>query len=280
MSSEGLRIDLSRFGIRRTIRLEGVLVEELVSSSAPLLFLWDENHDYLPGIHQSLRNTLHLIDAGIVDFVGVEGLSGNAHSEVNRLRQRSGFPSVEEAGRRFRNWNVPEASMIRSADSFTKVLVVLRPQTAIYGVEDPAAYEKAGTEIELWMNSWGKRVFRAWFQRRIPRKEDPSKKTADPTPFAPDRDPSKPRAEFLSEPELERLQFIRTTVRGDRPRFFLENLIRYRKETGSTVASVLNAGRLEQDEVCRLLRRHERFSFLRVRPRGYPGGSLAAGDVD
>lgn len=265
-----LRIDLNRFGYELHIELEGSVIEELCLDGHKLAFIFDENHSYLRGIHQSLRNAIRLIDAGVVDFVGVEGFTGSLKEIVEPLWRSRGFQSLVHVRERLRRMGIAEQKLIQGGSSFARVLVLMRPETAIYGIEDARAYEQVGREIEKWkasMRSAASTVFSEAAEEagctaagNLGEYEACLEEAISPE--------IKRKLRSMERSEADR--FIAQRVLADRPRYFVENLIRYRQETGAGNASIINAGRMDQDVVCSILRSRRISSFIRIRPSGYP----------
>lgn len=260
-------IDLNPFGFNSDIELEGEIVEISVARGAEPVFLLDENHSYLPGIRQSLRNAIKLIDAGIVDFIGVEGFSGDLKPIVRQEWQKLGFSSLEEASQHFASWQVPEKAIINVGQSFARLITLLRLQVPVYGIEDAAAYEQAGQAIRAWERDFPQRAAKTL--RQLLKDLDclpggsgvvPESCTASPAVLE----------DLLQQTTRETMEFIKTRVQAERPHYFVANLLQYRRQTGAQKASIINAGRMDQDAVSDLLRESGRLSFVRLRPRGFP----------
>jgi hypothetical protein len=264
-----VQIDLKRFGFDSLVKLEGKVVEELCISKYGLIFLFDENHHYIRGIQQSLRNAIKLIDLGMVDFVGVEGFMGSVRDTIESLERQRGRLSLEQFRQRLKNMRIPEASLIENADSFAKMLVLLRPDIAIHGVEDPIAYESAGREIEKWESSIMESSRNIFFETLEEVGCSPHSISEDlELPFKSTEFVDK----FFSKLKVEKDHFIKGKVQGERPRHFVDNLFRLREELESNRAAILNAGRMDQDRVCAIIREEQRSCFVRIRPSGFPEG--------
>lgn len=261
------RIDLKPLGFDSEIDLEGEVVEVHVRPGAESVFLLDENHSYLAGIRQSLRNALKLIDGGIVDFVGVEGFSGDLKPIVQQEWRKLGFPSLEEARQHFATWKVPEKAIINVGQSFARLITLLRLEVPVYGIEDPAAYEQAGKAIRAWESSFPQRAAKTLVQLLkakgcVPDESGPPPESCTASPAVIE--------DLVQQTTRETMDFIKTRVQAERPRYFVDNLLKHREATGADKASIINAGRMDQDAVCNLLREEDLLSFVRLRPRGFP----------
>lgn len=261
------RIDLTPFGFEAEIELEGAVVEVSARTGTELVFLLDENHSYLAGIHQSLRNAIKLIDAGIVDFVGVEGFSGDLKPIVEQEWRKLGFPTLAEARRHFATWRVPEKAIINLGQSFARLIALLRAHIPVYGIEDPAAYEQAGKAIRSWETTFPQRAAKTLLQILkangcLPGSSGEPGTSCSVSPAV--------LESLVQQTTRETMDFIKVKVQAERPHYFVANLLHHRQETGAKRASIINAGRMDQDAVSDLLRSNDRFSFIRVRPRGFP----------
>lgn len=268
---EYVTMDFKRYAFDLCVRLEGNVIEEYDMNPDELVVLFDENHRYVNGIRQSLRNAVKLIDAGVVDFIGVEGFTGNVGNQVDPFGRRMGYPPMGYARRRFENMRVSEAKLIETAYSFAGMLVLLRPDCVIYGVEDAASYKRSGEEIERWERSFAENAARIIRQLLEERKLRPPETLQE---FEALLDLPEFAEVVNSRLKSETVRFIETRVRADRPRHFVENLIQGRKETGADRVAILNAGRMDQDMVCDILK-EKQISFIRIRPSGFPQSEIA-----
>ena len=259
------RVDLKAFGFPSVELLVGDVIDIFHAENGELLFLFDENHSYRAGIRQSLRNAKQLIDMEIVDFIGVEGFSGDLKPIIELQWMQVGYETLEGVQQHFAHMNVREDSIIALSHSFARVLTLLRPNVPIYGIEDKAAYERSGEEIHQWESTITDRTARAF--RDALKANDCLNggggiyKCLKSPAFLDD---------LMSEAEKDTLAFIRQKVQAERPVYFVENLLKHRKMIGSKRASIINAGRMEQDEVSRIIREGGLSSFIRVRPYGFP----------
>lgn len=261
------RIDLKPLGFDSEIELEGEVVEVHLRQGTDPVFLLDENHSYLAGIRQSLRNAVKLIDAGIVDFVGVEGFSGDLKPIVQQEWQKLGFPTLEEARQHFVTWKVPEKAIINVGQSFARLITLLRLEVPVYGIEDATAYEQAGRAIRAWETSFPRRAAKTLVQLLKAKGCEP-----DESGLPPESCTASPAMidDLVQQTTQETMDFIKTRVQAQRPHYFVTNLLKLRKETKARRASIINAGRMDQDAVSDLLRREGLLSFVRLRPRGFP----------
>lgn len=261
------RINLKTYGLQKDIHLEGRLVETFQLEQAQLIFLFDENHNYRAGIGQSLRNAIRLIDSAIVDFVAVEGFKGNLKPVVELEWKKAGFASLEQASKQLTGGRMREKAIIEMGTSFARALALLRPKTPVYGIEDMNAYQRAGNQIRKWERSIGERAARTLGEALRSRNCLQDERTEKIRSCLESREFIE---ELLRQSTTETIDFIKTHVQGERPHYFIENFFKYRNETGSRKASIMNAGRMEQDAVSEILRESRLASFLRLRPHPFP----------
>lgn len=265
-------IDLSEFGHRSRTELCGDIVDSYCFPGAPLVFLFDENHEFLYGIDQSVRNAMNLIDGRIVDFVGVEGYSGPICQIIEGLLREAGCPSIQDATERIKLMRTSPEDLVRQGLGFAGALALSRPDVPIYGIEDAEAHAKAGSAVErkeeVVLDSMlsalseclGESLLDAIARSDERKMQDIVRKLGSESFL------DKLLAKGYSDVETH----VRDTVQGERPGHFVANFFALRKRCGSRLPGIINAGKRDQDEVATILRADNSGSFIRVRPHDFP----------
>ena len=147
------------------------------------------------------------------------------------------------------------------------MLAVLRPNAPIVGLEDPAAYQRA-LERKHENDTQESR------QREVSALTTEAKKELERLGLTPDH------VGLAWFSLLDRcikvkayhraMEFSQNEVDGPRSMHLLNNLRRYREEHGGRKASIINAGAAHHDRVPGILRQEEGWSFVRIRPAGFP----------
>jgi hypothetical protein len=250
-------IDLRPFGFDHIVHLLGEPVETIEFPDAPLLFLFDEHHSYLPGIDQAVQNACRLIDAGVVDLIGIEGKTGSLRKQVDAQLQSEGIvSSLEDFIALMKQDPAAEERVRENAPMFMYRLLLLRPKAPVWGVEDPDAYRGAAEEVAGLLAD-DCRALRSMI--------NPS----EVLEIALEPDPQR-KARLFYALRVRDTQMLLERLSVDRPLHFLSNLRGIRKELSCSRASILNAGTLEQDRVLERIRAERDFSVVRIRPVGMP----------
>lgn len=270
-NSNLLELDLKPYGFDVSIQLEGELVDEFRCDDKYVILLFDENHDFVPGIQQSFRNAARLIDEEVIDFIAVEGFSGLVKNTVEAWWKNAGAPSLQDAKHRFRKRAINEEQFIaRQGGGFAAALVFFRPDAMVYGIEDPASYEEAGMKLQEARKTQIIENTIASFVESLEEKggklpatkedfEESIKEIVNSTFLN----------EFISKMKSESETFVKDSLQGERPYHFVQNLFKVKHELSSRRGAILNAGRRDQDVVSCILREDKKASFLRIRPLGF-----------
>lgn len=270
-------LDLSQHGMEVHLDLLGDVVEEFTLPGAPLVLLFDENHGYADGIRQSLRNACKLIDAGAVDFVGVEGYPQGVRERVDSAARAVGLSGLGEYVARLKATGASDEALMETQVHpggklfFAEALLVLRPGVRIVSVEDPALYANAGAALRAVRESVGARLLPAMAAAMV----ECIKDAAGDVAVARAR-MAELRTDIHNRLAAEAAAELKRDVSAPRDEAMVENLLSRRREAGATKAAILNAGRCHQEEVARMLRERELAAFVRVRPTGYPQSDALA----
>ncbi len=203
---------------------------------APLVILLSENHVDEPAIWQNLRTGLRLIDAGVVDFVGVEGTPEGVPLEAGQFARRFGSLSFDGFTRELRARSEDDAGIIAAMRtcsrkllermSFARTLLCLQPAVAIETVEDPLLHAES---------------------------EAAYAKLDDECCAAPE------------ETRTAAIQaFAQSELQRQRDRAFVANLLSKRQSFRKTRAAILNAGTNHQRRIVAIL--PPATSFIQVKP--------------
>lgn len=267
MCNRTTSIDLRPYGVEKTVELEGEIVEEFLVASGALVFLFDEDHAYVPGIQQNLRNACRLLDADVVDLIGVEASTGSVGDEVEHHLQRNGLPSLD----RFVDQMEVDCCLRRFAAAeftiFQHKLLMMRPAAPVYGIEDPEAYQEMLQELEELTTSLSNGSLDFLHQDLGEALSRRSNLTT-----------SQERMRFRAEETKKAEAYCRQRMSAHRPVHFVHNLVRLRQELSCTGASIINAGSLEQDQVSEVIKQKGGLSIVRLQPHGLPrfsGGAEA-----
>jgi hypothetical protein len=249
-------IDLAPFGLGDPIELHGELVESMVVPHMDLVFLFDEDHEYHAGIYHAVQNACQLIDRGVVDLIAVEGKTGNFRNQLDTQLQSEGIvSSLEQYIALMEQDPATELQVWREHPMFMYWLLFTRPDAPVWGVEDPGAYDQSA-QRRKGLEANNCRDLKnmvcnspEWYE--ILGEADPDKK-----------------AELFEAMKVRHTELLLAGLSADRPRHFLANLRRLRKELSCSRACILNAGTLDQDRVLALIRADRDFSVVRIRPDG------------
>ena len=267
MKSILTEIDLAPYGFDQKVSLEGKVIDTFKLNNG-LIFLFDENHDYINGIKQSYRNAIHLLDTGIIDFVGVEGFDGNVANKLKKVWPSTVSFSFEMIRERIKNNEISGENLIDAHFGFAQSLALMRSDATIWGIEDADVYRETGKELKAMRKNMSNEVFDGFFKKlsekagnlrgRKDNPEDLFKKFIN--------------QEFIDEFQEEMMsktgQSVKGSIQRDRPSIFVKNLFDFWKSRKLKNAVLINAGRKDQDVVSEILRNKKLSSFIRIRPLG------------
>jgi hypothetical protein len=254
-------VDLEPFGVSTQVELEGQLIDEHAQASLPLLVLFDENHDFFEGKRQCVRNTLKLYDAGIVDLIAVEGYSG---SVVEQLRKQYTNPPLDALVAQIRARKIPDDFIISTGEWFADLIYMLRPDAPLFGAEDSEAYKAAGEAIAQLRGGVNREEVIADFVQLM---NIPGSSPSDIPRWMEER----------KKKLVHRIQSkMANEVAGPRDEHFLPNIRKARSQLNLKGATIFNAGKRHQDYLASQLKQAPFFSFIRIRPTGFPSINLDA----
>jgi hypothetical protein len=227
-------VDFTDFGFANVaLPLETEVADRSIGAG-PLVILLAENHLDFLGIARALRTAVRLVDARVVDFVGVEGsVDGVAADLLRRLMARGEALAdySRDALARYNGYDGLIAELAsRPGFEFARTLRVLFPHMSITSVEDPALASEAAKAHDQLM-----------------------------APHA---------AGGSAQRDAIAREFRSLEVNRRRERAFAENLLAGRKAAGATRAALLNAGGYHQKMLFpEFVKRG--LSVLHLRPDGY-----------
>ena len=164
MKSILTEIDLAPYGFDQKVSLEGKVIDTFKLNNG-LIFLFDENHDYINGIKQSYRNAIHLLDTGIIDFVGVEGFDGNVANKLKKVWPSTVSFSFEMIRERIKNNEISGENLIDAHFGFAQSLALMRSDATIWGIEDADVYRETGKELKAMRKNMSNEVFDGFFKK-------------------------------------------------------------------------------------------------------------------
>lgn len=236
-----LMMDLSSYGYNVVLEFEGEVLFQRCASH-PLIFLFDEDHESAQGIGASIRNALRLLDAGVVDFLGVEETPTGVRENAERLVTQVFHPkydSLEAYSASLRkHFAGSDAAMIDAASAkpdfrFGKTLLFLRPAVKMRSVDDVELCRIAQAEHDRLLETY---------------------------------DSDTPEAILAL-----RRAYGAHQVHRQRDRVFAERLLQFYQEEAAARAMILNAGGSHQQRIVQYI--PDDVSIIRLRPPDYHDSS-------
>lgn len=249
-------IDLSQFGIARTIALDGEIVDTFVAEGGTPLFLFEENHRCESAIQSCLRMACRLIDDRIVAKVCVEGYPRGEYpdSKLRDIRRRARRQEVND--------ELIIAEPVRNKEGlvlFATTMCALRPYVEIVGIENMDAYEQAGTSLNNLKKELPSKTvehLREQLEGRL-RKDDPANSFQIP-------DVSGLVTDVVNGID----KVFNQSVLSLRNEAFIRNIVSQVQPEDATQAAIVNVGREHHDAIVAGVKDRRGYSIIQIRPDG------------
>lgn len=233
-------INLNPVGIDQVVSLEGDVA--LHPGTGPVVFLMAESHTDNITIGQNLQSAINLLDAGVVEVVGIEEYSSSTDikaelSAKSFVRRDGSLTAYSEGLKRQFDGDAGVIGAVKSARSrmnFGDQLVFLRPNVKIVGVEDPALRSEAQRASEA-------------IAHLFPEEQDPAKRRQLQI------------AKFREDGAARELK---------RDAAFVSNVIKAREASGSEKAVVINGGGRHMQRIAGRLAQEGK-AYVLIVPEGY-----------